>query len=449
MPMFCANNLWRIKLEQKKVKYKRSYHRIIIIGLIFFVFIATVLAYNFSKRIAATSAKPTVSLNDKYTIMVMGIDSRSDDVGRSDTMMLFNVDTKTDNVSVMSIPRDTRVQIKGHGYDKINHAYAYGGHELSKDTVQNLLDVPINYYVLIDIKSFENIIDAIGGIDIDVEKRMYYDDPWDDNGGLHIDLYPGMQHMDGKKAIEYVRFRDGEGDIGRVARQQHFLKAVLEKVLTPSVLPKLPEIIKEVSATVKTDMPFTDMLKFAGMIPKIKDGTITSSMLPGQAAYIDDVSYWLPDIKALRQDIAEMLSLNVTTQMQQDTDKTAAEYAKDLPKGLKLLNEDATETNQNSDSETKTVEKKAAPVKPQDITVMVINSSGINGAGAAAADILMNKGFKISSVETGRTSANEKTRIMTNENAVGLFYGMPFPCVIMTGSGEKQAVLNIGKDFKK
>ncbi|WP_330998041.1 LCP family protein [Pectinatus haikarae] len=437
-------------MEPQKVKYKRSYKRIIIIGMIFLVFAATAMAYSFSKNASQKQGEKAFSSEDKYTIMVMGIDSRADDVGRSDTMMIFNVDTKNDNVSVMSIPRDTRVQIKGYKYDKINHAYAYGGHELSRDAVQNLLGVPIDYYVLIDIKSFENIIDAIGGVDIDVEKRMYYNDPWDDNGGLHIDLYPGMQHMDGKKAIEYVRFRDGEGDIGRITRQQHFIKAVLEKILTPSILPKLPEIIKEVSATVKTDMSFAYMLKFAGMLPGMKDRQINSSMLPGKPAYIDDISYWLPDIKVLRQNIAETLALNVTEQMQRNADETAAEYEKSLPKGLKVLNEDLNKkSDENSADNADSAEKKTIPVKPQDITVMVINSSGINGAGAAAADTLMRKGFKISSVETGRTSSNENTKIMTNDDAVSLFYGMPFPCVIMTGSGTKQAVLTIGRDFRK
>lgn len=432
-------------MSEKKVKYKRSYKRVIVLGIIFCLIAVTAFAYSFVHK-NNISGQPGSA--DKYTIMVMGIDKRDDDVGRSDTMMVFGVDTKEDNISVMSIPRDTRVQIKGHDYDKINHAYAYGGHELSKDTVQELLAVPINYYILVDIKAFENIIDAIGGVDIDVEKRMYYNDPWDDNGGLHIDLYPGQQHMDGKKAIEYVRFRDGEGDIGRISRQQHFLKAVLEKVLTPSVLPQLPEIIKQISNTVQTDMTLTDMIKFAGIIPDLKNKTFESSMLPGKPAYIKDVSYWLPDIKELRKDIISMLGLTMTDKMLTDADETAQIYQKSLPSGLKILDENNTVKNTDSTAK-KEKDEKTAPVKPQDITVMVINSSGINGAGAAAADILMHKGFKISSVETGRSSANEKTTITTNEANVKMFYGMPFPCVIMTGSGTHEAVLSIGRDFKK
>ena len=158
--------------------------------------------------------------------MLLGVDRRADDVGRSDTLMVASVDMDSHKAALLSVPRDTRVAIDGHGYDKINHAYAFGGHELSKSTVERLLGTHIAHYVIIDTKAFQRIIDALGGVDIDVDKRMHYEDPWDDNGGLVIDLYPGQQHLDGAKAIQYVRYRDGEGDIGRIGRQQKFMKAV-------------------------------------------------------------------------------------------------------------------------------------------------------------------------------------------------------------------------------
>ena len=431
-------------MEQKKVTYKRSYRRIIILGIIIFIFAAAAVAYGFFKH--GNSKIIDGQSSNKATIMVMGVDSRADDVGRSDTLMVLAVDKETDDASVMSIPRDTRVQIDGHDYDKINHAYAYGGHELTQKTVEKLLDVPVDYYVIVDMSSFEKIIDAIGGIDINVEKRMYYNDPWDDNGGLHIDLYPGMQHMDGKKAIEYVRFRDGEGDIGRITRQQHFIKAVLEKVLTPEILPKLPDIVKEISSTIKTNMSFADMLKFAKLIPNMHDKQIAYAMLPGKPAYIDDISYWLPDIKELRKEIADMMAIAMTDKMQTAAQNTADEYEASLPKGLKIADDGSSKKSGTADN---TANKDNKPVKPQDMTVMVINSSGINGAGAAVAEQLQRKGFKISSVETGKTSSNQKTTIMTNSDAVDLFYGMSFPCVITTGSSSGQAVVDIGRDFRK
>ena len=155
---------------------------------------------------------------DKATIMIMGVDERSDDVGRSDTLMVATIDPVRKETSLLSIPRDTRVAIPKNGYDKINAAYAYGGERLTQATVEDFLGVRIDHYVIINTHAFQKIVDAIGGIDIDVEKRMYYEDPWDDDGGLIIDLRPGMQHMDGKTAVTYVRYRDEEGDIGRVRR---------------------------------------------------------------------------------------------------------------------------------------------------------------------------------------------------------------------------------------
>ena len=126
--------------------------------------------------------------HDKSTIMIMGVDSREDDVGRSDTLMIATLDPKKDQAALLSVPRDTRVKIKGHGFDKINAAYAYGGERLTQDTVENFLGVDMDHYIIINTHAFQKIIDALGGIDIDVEKRMYYTDPWDDDGGLVIDL---------------------------------------------------------------------------------------------------------------------------------------------------------------------------------------------------------------------------------------------------------------------
>lgn len=170
-----------------------------------------------------------LTAKDKSTIMIMGVDERDDDVGRSDTLMVAAIDPKKNQASLLSVPRDTRVKIKGHGFDKINAAYAYGHEQLSQDTIEHLLGIKIDHYIIINTKSFKKIIDAIGGIDIDVPKRMHYEDPWDDDGGLVIDFKPGKQHMDGAKAITYVRYRDEEGDIGRIKRQQAFVQACLDK----------------------------------------------------------------------------------------------------------------------------------------------------------------------------------------------------------------------------
>ena len=163
--------------------------------LLVVVFTAAAAHFFSGGLVRRTAADGMIAGRSEIHVMILGIDERKDDVGRSDTLMGATVDPDKETASLMSIPRDTRVAIEGNGYDKINAAYAYGGYTLTKKTVEQLLDVPMDYYILIDVRAFERIIDALDGIDIDVEKRMYYEDPWDDDGGLVIDIYPGMQHM--------------------------------------------------------------------------------------------------------------------------------------------------------------------------------------------------------------------------------------------------------------
>lgn len=437
---------------RQKRRRKRSYKRVKWLAVILVVILVAVAGI-----IAAKNSRERqfydngMETNSRVMhVMILGVDRREDDVGRSDTMMVTAVDMDQKKAALLSVPRDTRVKIDGYGYEKINHAYAYGGHKLSQNAIENLLGVSIDHYILIDTKAFERIIDAIGGIDINVEKRMYYEDPWDDNGGLVIDLYPGEQHLDGQKAIQYVRYRDGEGDIGRIGRQQHFIKAVLAKVISPEMLPRLPKLVEEVSSAIKTDMSLAELLEFANTMKSVHDNGLTAQMVPGQPAYIDDVSYWIPDITDLRALLASELGSNLTAEASDKAQADEDAYMDDLPKGLKLTAAKSSGklVTANSD-EVKTDDNDEEPLKPDEISVMVINDSGINGAGARVASILQSKGFIISGVETGKTSSREQTTITTSARNTNLFYGMPFKCVIMDGGGTNQAVVRIGLDYRR
>ncbi len=437
---------------RQKRRRKRSYKRVKWLAVILVVILVAVAgiiaAKNSRERQFYDNGMETSSR--VMHVMILGVDRREDDVGRSDTMMVTAVDMDQKKAALLSVPRDTRVKIDGYGYEKINHAYAYGGHKLSQNAIENLLGVSIDHYILIDTKAFERIIDAIGGIDINVEKRMYYEDPWDDNGGLVIDLYPGEQHLDGQKAIQYVRYRDGEGDIGRIGRQQHFIKAVLAKVISPEMLPRLPKLVEEVSSAIKTDMSLAELLEFANTMKSVHDNGLTAQMVPGQPAYIDDVSYWIPDITDLRALLASELGSNLTAEASDKAQADEDAYMDDLPKGLKLTAAKSSGklVTANSD-EVKTDDNDEEPLKPDEISVMVINDSGINGAGARVASILQSKGFIISGVETGKTSSREQTTITTSARNTNLFYGMPFKCVIMDGGGTNQAVVRIGLDYRR
>ncbi|WP_371914872.1 LCP family protein [Selenomonas ruminantium] len=387
--------------------------------------------------------------NDKIThVLLLGVDRRDGDVGRSDTMMVAALDEGKDKAALLSVPRDTRVQIEANDYEKINHAYAYGGHKLSQEAVEKLLGTTIDHYIIIDTKAFERIIDALDGVDINVEKRMYYEDPWDDDGGLVIDLYPGEQHMDGKRAIQYVRYRDGEGDIGRIGRQQKFMKAVLAKMISPSMLPRLPKLVEEVKSAIETDMSLAELIEFAGKLKHVHDNGLSAQMVPGQPAYIKDVSYWIPDITDLRELMAEQLGLELSDAAKERAQADEDAYMKTLPDGMQLLAQSKS-SGKLPEEAAKKPEEETKPMKPEEISVMVINDSGINGAAAEVAQILQRKGFIISGVETGKTSSRTQTTIITSTRNTDVFYGMPFTCVIMDGGSSNQAVVHIGLDYRK
>ena len=294
--------------------------------------------------------------NERVNIMLMGVDERNEDVGRSDTLMVASLDANQDTVSLLSIPRDTRVKIKRHGYDKINAAYAYGGESLSKSTVESFLGIDINHYVIVNTNSFSKMIDAIGGVDIDVEKRMFYEDPWDDNGGLVIDLKPGLQHMDGDTAITYVRYRDEEGDAGRVRRQQRFMRACFEKLSDPSMVMKLPEIIKEARNAIRTDLSISEMIEIARTFKTAdenKEG-LKTGIVPGRWAYINGVSYLLPNIERLEKIVTDNLGIE-NDEIDKHFEQIAFEYEDSVPLYLEELSDEYDE-NVNKDKDRKLID---------------------------------------------------------------------------------------------
>ena len=263
------------------------------------------------------------TLENLTYVLIMGVDEREDDFGRSDTIMVAQLDSTNDRLALLSIPRDTRVLIRG-GYDKINAAYAYGGISLAKQTVEDFLDLEIDHYVIFNTSGLIKMLDAMGGIDIDVEKRMFYEDPWDDNGGLYIDLRPGLQHMDGKTAMTYVRFRDWEGDIGRVRRQQKFMHAVMEKIQSPQIVPRIPSLAAEVYRAVRTDLSVREILAIAGTVRNSREGSnFTTGVIEGDWQYLGDVSYLIPNEYSVDKVVSKTFQLPMKNL---DSDYLTEEY---------------------------------------------------------------------------------------------------------------------------
>ncbi|HEY3423379.1 MAG TPA: LCP family protein [Negativicutes bacterium] len=368
--------------KNKKTRCINKKRAFLLITMIFLL-IAGIFCVFFSENTAETQVSKTLtpSSKGKINVLVLGVDKREDDVGRSDTTFVVTIDTVMKKVTTLSIPRDSRTKIAGHGWDKINHAYAFGGSKLSKATVENLLGIPIDYTVVVDFNGFVRMVDAVGGITINVEKRMYYSDPYDGDGGLYINLQPGVQRLSGRSAIQYVRYRDEEGDIGRVTRQQKFLKALMEEFTKPQLITKLPILIKEFASAVRTDMPITDMLT---LIPIVNDAAKTglnSEWVSGAPLWIQDVSYWLPDIKELRVKVAQIQGIAIDDRYIQSTERLIDEYRQSIPQETKVAKAPpASQTTLVLDKQaTVTTTRISAPTKPK-VESIHTNERSISGS---------------------------------------------------------------------
>lgn len=201
---------------------------------------------------------------DRVNILLLGGDGRSEgDPGRSDTILVVSIDPVTKQAHLFSILRDTYVDIPEHGKSKINAALFYGGPKLVMKTVSEFTNLPIHYYFYIDLDSFITLVDAIGGIELEVEKDMKYTDT-EDKQEYQIDLKKGLQHLDGNKALQYVRFRhDAMSDYSRTERQRKFLQAVASKMQSVSSIAQLPNILDKIAPYMETNMELGQLLKLA------------------------------------------------------------------------------------------------------------------------------------------------------------------------------------------
>ncbi|MCR4817500.1 MAG: LCP family protein [Fretibacterium sp.] len=247
---------------------------------------------------------PIESVRGSVNVLVVGLDN-VDGGSRTDAIALAIFDADNNAVRIASIPRDSRVYIPGKGWDKINHAYVYGGISLLRETIVNLTGMPIDYFVKISYQSFPRIIDLLGGVDIYVDKRLHYTDY---SGKLFINIPKGQQHMDGKTALGYVRFRhDPLGDIGRVQRQQKFMDIIVNKLKSPTIIPKIPALIEEVVAAVDTDLTPLEMLKLLQFANSLPSDRIRMFMAPGKSGYSRKISYWILDNVAFSMQLAAKL----------------------------------------------------------------------------------------------------------------------------------------------
>jgi len=273
----------------KKINWK------IIIIVVLLIIISLYLYIFFNDDFSLLDLNPFKK--SKLNIIVAGYDSSINGPPRADTIIVASINLSNNKIGLLSIPRDTRIKINGHGYGRINAAHAYGGIDLLNETVEDFLNIKLDYYLETDFKGFENIIDTIGGIEVTINKPLHYIDK---AGGLYIDLPAGNVHLDGDKALQYVRYRDDTlGDIGRVARQQKFIEALMEKITSTNNILKLPSIYNELMSTVNTNIPFKDVTPFLKLAKNINMHNLKTDMVPGTPEYINGASYWIPDQDSL------------------------------------------------------------------------------------------------------------------------------------------------------
>ncbi len=249
---------------------------------------------------AAQLEEKTVIKKEPFSVLMLGVDERKDDSGRSDTMIVITVNPEKQTMKMLSIPRDTRTEIVGHDtVDKINHAYAFGGVPMAVDTVENFLNIPIDYYVFINMEGFLQIIDTLGGVTINNDMDLTYDE-------YH---YPkGEITLDGNEALIFsrIRYEDPRGDFGRQIRQRQIIEAVMKKASTPSTLLKATDMLTVLGDNVRMNFSVKELIQLQGIYKKMDKGIEQLSFEQGDGERINRIWYYIPNEEELQKIQADL-----------------------------------------------------------------------------------------------------------------------------------------------
>lgn len=284
--------------SELKKKSKKRYFQVAICAFLLF------LCLTFLYLFGLIPFGSDILAYERLNILVVGTDS-VESKGRADTILVLSLSPRTKDTILFSIPRDMRVLIPDKGMDKINHAFAYGGINLLKMTVENFMGLSIHHFGVVDFEGFQDIINALGGVSIHVEKDMYY---VDQAGSLKINLKSGPQVLDGQKALEYVRFRfDHMGDLGRIQRQQKLIHAVLDKLMNFDSMIKIPSIVSNLTEYIHTDMNANEILSLARLMKDIDRDKIWVETIQGEPQYISGISYLVVDSLEVRSRVQHLI----------------------------------------------------------------------------------------------------------------------------------------------
>ncbi|KMM36738.1 LCP family protein [Guptibacillus hwajinpoensis] len=245
------------------------------------------------------SEKINTEKKDPISILLMGVDEREDDQGRSDTMIMITVNPNEDSMIMFNLPRDTRTEIIGRGtVEKMNHAYAYGGVEMAMDTVENFLDVPIDYYFKVNMEAFQDVVSALNGVTVDNPFAFDYN-------GYSFPAGEVKLNADEALAFSRMRYEDPKGDMGRNDRQREIIKAIIDEGASVGSINKIDELLAAVGTNVKTNMTFEEMNNiFKNYKGARKD--METFEVQGSGEMIDNLWYYIvPDQE--RQSITQKL----------------------------------------------------------------------------------------------------------------------------------------------
>ncbi|MTH55046.1 LytR family transcriptional regulator [Bacillus mangrovi] len=239
---------------------------------------------------------------DPVSILIMGVEdySTGGKGGRSDTLIVMTLNPKEKSMKMLSIPRDTLVDVEGHGETKITHAYSYGGKELTVQTVEDFLDIPIDYYATVNFEAFKKVIDELGGVEVDV--------PFDfseksDVTGKRIYFKEGKQTLDGEEALAYARMRkqDPRGDFGRNDRQKEIITAIIKKATSPQNILKVDDIANQISENVETNLRISEAMGFQQKYSGFKTSQIDQLKIEGEDLNLQSGYYFQPLEEELEQ----------------------------------------------------------------------------------------------------------------------------------------------------
>jgi LCP family protein required for cell wall assembly len=286
-----------------------------------------------SKTESATAPPLVISQGgDRITILLLGIDRRGGRGWgyRTDTIVLVTLDTNRKTAGLLSIPRDLQVPIPNFGEDRINTVNVYGyvqhypgdGPALLKQTIEANFAIPVDYYIIADFDGFREIVDALGGVELEVPRELYdtqYPDPKPEDPHAYKTVHfdPGWQRMDGERALEYARSRMSTSDADRAWRQQQILLAIREEVLDHNLLQEVPKLVTTLKDSIETDMTLEAMLELARLMPDIDADNLTQVVLEEPLVYShrrgDGAAVLLPRWGSINAVVAELMGASVGT----------------------------------------------------------------------------------------------------------------------------------------